>query len=169
MSQAPGTAIPDPLTVAGWTRDDVMAYLQPDIKYWTETDRKIFTEANVFGESFLYLADPKYEGREDFKALNMSFGAYRSVIDAATTIVRAAAKKRNIELLSTETGEGPEPLKRRLEAHEPKAEDSDRRKGNSTRNTIFQERIASVPTFGERETTAAATFLHLDLQDLVIE
>ncbi|KAA8893611.1 hypothetical protein FN846DRAFT_1004346 [Sphaerosporella brunnea] len=178
MSQAPGTAIPDPLTVAGWTRDDVMAYLQPNIKYWTETDRKIFTEANVFGESFLYLADPKYEDREDFKALNMSFGAYRSVINAATTIVRAAAKKRNIEL--TETGEGPEPLKRRLEAHEPKAQDSDLqtartlhsilwRKGNSTRNKIFQERIVSVPTFGERETTTAATFLHLDLQNLVTE
>jgi hypothetical protein len=93
MSQAPGTAIPDPVEVAGWTRDDVMAYLQPELKHWTETDRKIFTEANIFGKLFLHLADPKYEGREDFKALKMSFGAYRSVIDAGAAIVRAATKK----------------------------------------------------------------------------
>jgi hypothetical protein len=43
------------------------------------------------------------------------------------------------------------------------------RKGDSIRDEIFKERWVSVPTFGERETTAAATFLHLDLQKLVDE
>jgi hypothetical protein len=98
MSQAPGTAIPDPAEVAGWTMDDVIAYLQPELKYWTETDRKIFTEANILGKLFLNLADPKYEGREDFKALKMSFGAYRSVIDASAEIVSAATKKSRLHV-----------------------------------------------------------------------
>jgi hypothetical protein len=65
MSQAPGTAIPDPAEVAGWTMDDVIAYLQPELKNWKETDRKIFTEANILGKLFLNLADPKYEGKGD--------------------------------------------------------------------------------------------------------